>query len=981
MDRKYQMECAVAVVVATKNRFKLLSQRTIPSILSQSREPDYLIVVDDSDFDKRQLNKELISSLSLPICQIIYQENNRTPGASGCWNSAIDYLFNAVTERSMLYMAFIDDDDSWEHSYLKTCLSAAFRQNLDMLATGFSRYEQADGQGILQYAPQTLNADDFLVGNPGIQGSNLFLKLSTLLAAGGFDESLSSATDRDLCIRLSDLGYVRYQSITEVLVNHFAEANRPRLSTPESAAKKNGLDSFWLKYVTRMSCEQQLSFKKRAKELFNWQPQLNINYSQRIENAKHHIEKCFYASDLRPLGAGLEAVVLTDGVKVYKCFDHWQCKQPNPWIDFLRSQVNKWKKTPGLYEINNLTVDGSWVIITYLFENSRPYTGQHEEEVLELLVGCQSQSIVCNNLHPKNLIIAESGVKLIDYGADIKPWSPLGFEHMARRAYLTIHHAQHRHLKQLMRDALLTYDLPEMSGYSEFKRKLNQLMFQHSPSLDSCLDENKFTPDQGCFPLLVGIISSDPTILKPLLESLLALSTCSAMAVLKVTVLDNGCPQKEFASLINTLRQKGLQVAVISREQQMKNAAEGVFGSTFSLAPDRQVGIAQARTMIQRYVGEQQRIDTRAFVWLLDDDMRVDHRAAKYLQWLPQLAEKNIDVLIGHYEGASPNPPINSIRIQLVDLLHNLLWLQNLDADAFLPDRSEENRSFREQYPDYYYDLSRKHKGHLEKPYWLEPTVEGETVREANTRLLSNAVAMLSGFPLTRPIVATMTDDPFSAMKPSVNRGGITFVLNHAALTETPNAILNINGREARRSDMIWAIINHYYRQLNIQAIPFPVYHVGRVSPAPDLNIEKVQSEISGSSLYGGLTEFLSCKPNHRLSFNDEELKEVCRLTQQHLLHRLNLIEQSFFRINGLKHSLLNLSVQGELDDLLGYLERWFTVDNFKKIKSGVLEGFSDNIAPFLDNIKRMTDDYANGSVDISFIKAQLQKTGPTSII
>lgn len=46
-----------------------------------------------------------------------------------------------------------------------------------------------------------LDMHDFLVGNPRIQGSNLFVRLDQLCAAGCFDEALSSCTDRDLCLR------------------------------------------------------------------------------------------------------------------------------------------------------------------------------------------------------------------------------------------------------------------------------------------------------------------------------------------------------------------------------------------------------------------------------------------------------------------------------------------------------------------------------------------------------------------------------------------------------------------------------------------------------------------------------------------------------------------------------------------------------------------------------------------------------------
>jgi glycosyltransferase involved in cell wall biosynthesis len=286
LNKTHQLQCAV--VIATKNRLELLSQRAIPSIFKQTRQPDFLIVVDDSDSDVRSANQAIINSLQLPACRVVYLENSRTAGASGGWNTAIDYLFGIITDPSVLYLAFLDDDDSWMPAYLERCLDMAANQKLDMVAASIFRKEHINDNGFRQYAPEVLKAEDFLVGNPGIQGSNLFLNFSSLLAAGSFDESLSSSTDRDLCIRLADLGYLRYQSIKSILVNHFAEVGRLRLSTPTSKAKRNGLDAFWTKYASRMNVDQQMSFRKRSKLLFNWQPSPKLKIE---ENFKRHSKK------------------------------------------------------------------------------------------------------------------------------------------------------------------------------------------------------------------------------------------------------------------------------------------------------------------------------------------------------------------------------------------------------------------------------------------------------------------------------------------------------------------------------------------------------------------------------------------------------------------------------------------------------------------------------------------------------------------
>ena len=70
-----------------------------------------------------------------------------------------------------------------------------------------------------------------------------------------------------------------------------------------------------------------------------------------------------------------------------------------------------------------------------------------------------------------------------------------------------------------------------------------------------------------------------------------------------------------------------------------------------------------------------------------------------------KLKHEDIDVVIGTYDGSSPNPPINALRTKLVDFVHNFSWLNALPPEAILPRRTEENQKFKDECSDYYYDL------------------------------------------------------------------------------------------------------------------------------------------------------------------------------------------------------------------------------------------------------------------------------------
>ena len=171
---------------------------------------------------------------------------------------------------------------------------------------------------------------------------------------------------------------------------------------------------------------------------------------------------------------------------------------------------------------------------------------------------------------------------------------------------------------------------------------------------------------------------------------------------------------------------------------------------------------------------------------------------------------------------------------------------------------------------------------------------------------------------------------------------------------------------------MIWAIVNRHYRGFTIKAVGFPVQHVGRVTVAPSLSVEKVQGEIVGSTLYAALTDFLRLKPDHRLEFSVDEIAEIRRLVGKHLDRRLRLMGQSFYRIAGLREAIRGVAGPGELGDMLGLLDVWITPKNFDEIRSGVLTPSDDDVERFLASLLAVADDFASATVNTDFIRSQL---------
>jgi glycosyltransferase involved in cell wall biosynthesis/peptidoglycan/xylan/chitin deacetylase (PgdA/CDA1 family) len=255
-----------SVVIATCNRTNLLA-RALKSVAAQHKKPDHIVVIDDSTTANIDGIRGLGDTLGLRLEVLA---NRRTKGASGAWNTGLDHLARHKHVPQNHIISILDDDDWWDPKYLQI-VSQIAETGAEVVAGTICRYDEQTPKGRLLLPPETLSCDAFLVGNPGIQGSNLTAKLSTLLEAGLFDESLSSCTDRDICIRLADL-CAGYRTASGAVIHHDCLHGKARLSDVHGEAKRNGLEAFHAKWRMRMTPAQYKASTARALELFAWTP-------------------------------------------------------------------------------------------------------------------------------------------------------------------------------------------------------------------------------------------------------------------------------------------------------------------------------------------------------------------------------------------------------------------------------------------------------------------------------------------------------------------------------------------------------------------------------------------------------------------------------------------------------------------------------------------------------------------------------------
>lgn len=240
----------VVAVVATCGRRDVLLSRALPSIWQQTRPPDLVVVSIDEDADVAAATKQAIEhSGRRPPLLVDAIVNSRTPQrASGSWNTAALHTVRWALQRGAplqrIFLALLDDDDAWLPTHVATCVDVACHVEPDVVVSGLIRDEggAVGARDMPIPQPRELTADAFLTSNPGVQGSNMFIRLSTFLRAGMFDEALRATTDRDLMVRVCDVG-AAFAATSRHTVRHYAPAHG-RLSTCHDPAKMQGADGF-----------------------------------------------------------------------------------------------------------------------------------------------------------------------------------------------------------------------------------------------------------------------------------------------------------------------------------------------------------------------------------------------------------------------------------------------------------------------------------------------------------------------------------------------------------------------------------------------------------------------------------------------------------------------------------------------------------------------------------------------------------------
>lgn len=193
----------VSVVITTYNRPDLLP-RAVESVRNQTYENVEILVVDDCSATPAASVLE-----AGPNLRVVRHEENR--GANAARNTGI-------RESSGEFVAFLDDDDTWDPTKLARQVEA-FDEGVVMVYTG-SRSVDDDGEVISRFRPRMRgDVTTDLFAGVHIGGFSLIMvRRSAIDDAGTLDERFPSWQDREWYVRLSLVGEFEY--VDAPLVTH-----------------------------------------------------------------------------------------------------------------------------------------------------------------------------------------------------------------------------------------------------------------------------------------------------------------------------------------------------------------------------------------------------------------------------------------------------------------------------------------------------------------------------------------------------------------------------------------------------------------------------------------------------------------------------------------------------------------------------------------------------------------------------------------
>lgn len=182
----------ISVVIPVYNGAKTIKE-TIESVLQQTYQSFEIIVINDGSQDEtlaviNSIQDQRVKVFSYPNAGLSASRNRGFAQARG------------------EYIAFLDADDLWTKDKLEAQLEALQQNPQAAVAYSWTDHIDEDGKFLRPASYNSCSGNVYerlLIGNFLVCGSNTLIRAQALTKIGGFDESLNSAEDWDMWLRLA----------------------------------------------------------------------------------------------------------------------------------------------------------------------------------------------------------------------------------------------------------------------------------------------------------------------------------------------------------------------------------------------------------------------------------------------------------------------------------------------------------------------------------------------------------------------------------------------------------------------------------------------------------------------------------------------------------------------------------------------------------------------------------------------------------
>ena len=202
------------------------------------------------------------------------------------------------------------------------------------------------------------------------------------------------------------------------------------------------------------------------------------------------------------IGEGQEGIVYTDGKKAYKYLISNISQIKNSTRKIIKTKLNTSANLKRIVTVEKLIIEKNEMLISMPFIEGKNYQGGRLTEFLELLRECKRSGLALTNLCPDNLIVGKNGLVYVDVGRSIVPYQETLFIQMCKRAFLTYRWHFRVDLKDLLTRSINEQNMPELFGFEEFMKSVEQLEVHSQMDnyiISECLKTNpKKVLDYGC---------------------------------------------------------------------------------------------------------------------------------------------------------------------------------------------------------------------------------------------------------------------------------------------------------------------------------------------------------------------------------------------------------------------------------------------------------------------------------------------------